>query len=191
MQWIANLFRRRKPAPRVVLKTFEETIDELTLQVRVVEVRPPGYEPDLRVDLWAYHYCADEWWQLTEVSAAHAGQFAALLAKAAEFIRIRRPTITVTWPHKTYTLVVQMERYMHGGGLVVDLVSEDDGEPYTTVSVNLGVSGLADDEFVFKTYSENEGLLEKMLAAGIVEDTGRTAEAGMAGPQPICRLLKR
>ena len=62
---------------------------------------------------------------------------------------------------------------------------------YATASINVVGVRLADDEFVFKTYSENDGLLEAMIAAGIVQKTGRSVEVGMAGRQPICRLLKR
>jgi hypothetical protein len=86
-------------------------------------------------------------------------------------------------------LSVQTDRYTFGGGLVVDLIDET-SEPYARVSINFGTR-LADGEFVFKTYSENDGLLEAMLAAGIVETTGRFVAVGMAGDQPICRLFKR
>lgn len=85
-------------------------------------------------------------------------------------------------------LSVETDLYKFGGGQVVDLI-DDFGEPYARVSVNCGVP-LADNEFVFKTYSENDGLIEAMLAAKIIETTGRSVEVGLAGPQPICRLLK-
>ena len=85
---------------------------------------------------------------------------------------------------------VSLDEYAHGG-MAVQLVDELDGEIYATVSVYVRGVRLAPDEFVFKTYSENEGLLESMLAAGIVEDTERCVDLGFAGPQPICRLLQR
>ena len=87
------------------------------------------------------------------------------------------------------TLSVQTDRYPFGAGLVVDLIDKT-GEPYARVSINFGAR-LADDEFVFKTYSENDGLLEAMVAARVVETTGRTVAVGMAGDQPICRLLRK
>jgi hypothetical protein len=82
---------------------------------------------------------------------------------------------------------IQIERYDANDRLCVDL--HCDGELYTTLSVNLPEYPLADDEFIFKTYSGNEGLLEQMIAAGIVETTGRFAIVGMAGLQPVCRLI--
>ena len=90
---------------------------------------------------------------------------------------------------KPITVSIQTDRYQHGGGLAVQLIDEKDGGDYATVSVNVQTASLKEDEFVFKTYSENEGLLEALLAAKVVAVTGRTVEVGMAGPQPICRLV--
>jgi hypothetical protein len=91
-------------------------------------------------------------------------------------------TVTLTHFGRQVTVSVHAERYHHGGGLAVQLM--EDGEDYATLSVNVAGVPLKDDEFVAKTYSENEGLLEGLLAAGVVERTGRWAEIG-----PICRLL--
>jgi hypothetical protein len=79
-------------------------------------------------------------------------------------------------------VTVRTDHYAHGGGLAVELYCED-GEPYATVSINVPGVPLSADEFVFKTYSENEGLLEAMLDAGVVELAGRSV-----GLEPICRL---
>lgn len=88
--------------------------------------------------------------------------------------------VLVTTPTGT-TVSVRTDRYVHGG-LAVELYCED-GEPYATVSINVPGVPLPADEFVFKTYSENEGLLEAMLAAGVVELAGRDTDLG-----PVCRL---
>jgi hypothetical protein len=92
------------------------------------------------------------------------------------------PTFTLHRFGESWKLSVLTDHYLHGGRLAVQLLCED-GEPFATVSVNVDGVRLATDEFVFKTYSENEGLLEVMLAAGFVELTGQCAEIG-----PICRL---
>ena len=99
-------------------------------------------------------------------------------------------TVTIIHAGRPVTVSVHTDRYMYGGRLVVQLVDEADGQDYATVSVNGGMVSLADDEFVFKTYSENEGLLEGLVAAGVVETTERFVELGFAGPQPICRLRR-
>lgn len=85
---------------------------------------------------------------------------------------------------------VSTNAYTHGG-LVVQLIDELYKEQYATVSIYVRGVRLADDEFVFKTYSENEGLLESMLKAGIVEETGRSVVLSFGEPQPICRLIKQ
>ncbi len=91
----------------------------------------------------------------------------------------------------TLNLTVQAGTYA-SGNLSVQLLDEgEDDELYATVSVDIEDVELSEDEFVFKTYSENEGLLKEMLAARIVRTTGRFAEVGYAGLQPICRLLKQ
>lgn len=86
---------------------------------------------------------------------------------------------------------IRTDRYLNGGGLAVELIDPKDGMDYATVSMNMWGISLADDEFVFKTYTENEGLLEALLAAHVVETTGRFVDVGFAGRQPICRLLRR
>src|SRR4051812_2785410 len=91
------------------------------------------------------------------------------------------PFFSMTFEFNKYgprKLSVETDQYKFGGGLVVDLIDEA-GEPYARVSINCEVP-LADDEFVFKTYSENDGLLEVMLAAKIIETTGRFVGVGLA-----------
>lgn len=93
-----------------------------------------------------------------------------------------KPSFTLSHYGNVVRLSLRTGQYRYGGGLALQLLCED-REPYATVSVNVEGVPLAVDEFIFKTYSENEGLLEGMLDAGVVELTGRTAEIG-----PICRL---
>ncbi len=91
-------------------------------------------------------------------------------------------TVTLNHFGRPVTVSVHADQYHHGGGLAVQLY--EDGEPYATVSVNIEGLRLKEDEFVAKTYSENEGLLEGLLAAGVVEEVGFSPTFG-----PICRLL--
>jgi hypothetical protein len=93
-------------------------------------------------------------------------------------------TVTIKHFGRSITVSVHAQQYYRGNGLAVRLIDESDGEDYAMVSVNIEGLTLKDDEFVFKTYSENEGLLEGLLAAGVVEQTGRSESLG-----PICRLL--
>jgi hypothetical protein len=61
----------------------------------------------------------------------------------------------------------------------------DSGEPYATLSVNTD-DILSNDEFVAKTYSENDGLVEQFIKLGIFEDTGNTVQCGYVE----CPILK-
>jgi len=83
------------------------------------------------------------------------------------------------------TVRVKTAKYP-GGGLAVRLLNVTTGEPYGTVSTNVDGVDLAEDEFIAKDYSENEGLVEAMVAAGIVEIRGQ-----LEGIGPICRLLDK
>ena len=83
---------------------------------------------------------------------------------------------------KKYEGELEFGRYPNGN-LAVQL-NLDDGEPYATLSVNTGLA-LADNEFVAKTYSENEGLVEQFVEKGHFIPVSRDAQVGFAGSQPI------
>jgi len=74
------------------------------------------------------------------------------------------------------------------GRISLRLVAAADGEPMAAVTTNLPEVDLADDELIVKNADENEGLLEALVAGGIVTPTGRTAQVGF-NKGPICRLL--
>ena len=77
-----------------------------------------------------------------------------------------------------------------GGSKAIYLVDAADGEPVATATVNVeGVSEkLPDREVLIKDYSENEGMLEALARAGLVEDTGRRVRTGYVAV-PVARLL--
>ena len=66
---------------------------------------------------------------------------------------------------------IHVGRYPVGGALFVELYTADDEmpEPLAMLSCNLAPSGvtLADDEFCVKSWSENEPLIEPLLATGL------------------------
>ena len=74
-------------------------------------------------------------------------------------------------------------RYQNGN-LAVQL-NLDNGEPYATLSVNVEGIKLADNEFVAKTYSENEGLVEQFIEKGHFIPVSRDAQVGLARTLPI------
>jgi hypothetical protein len=85
---------------------------------------------------------------------------------------------------KKYEGSLEFLRYQNGN-LAVQL-NLDDGELYATLSVNVEGITLADNEFVAKTYSENEGLVEQFVENGhFIPVVSRDAQVGFAGSQPI------
>ena len=77
-----------------------------------------------------------------------------------------------------------------GGSTAIYLVDAVDGEPVATATVNVeGVSEtLPPSEALIKDYSENEGMMEALIRAGLVQDTGRRVPTGYV-TVPVARLL--
>jgi len=83
---------------------------------------------------------------------------------------------------------INVGRYPSGGAIYVQLHCED-GEPLATFSTNLVPYGakVNQDEFNVKVWGENEQFVEKMMATGLFEDTGRYAPTGNVD-SPIWRM---
>ncbi len=75
---------------------------------------------------------------------------------------------------------VRVGRYPAGGAIAVQLVGVGTAEPLGVFSTNLVPYGarVGDTEFCAKVWSENEPLVEPMLASGLFEDTGRVEPSG-------------
>lgn len=93
----------------------------------------------------------------------------------------------------SYTCYITTDKYHSTKALAVQLVSWDEDMgmwvPHATISINCDkevMLSLGLEEFVFKDYSENEGLLQQMTELGIVEDTGRTVDL----PYATCQCVR-
>jgi len=84
---------------------------------------------------------------------------------------------------------VQIGRYAKDR-LAISLMDAHIGEPIARAAANLPDEMLAADEVCLKSWGENEGLAEILMASGIVQDTGRRAWAGRVSV-PVCRLVGR
>lgn len=93
---------------------------------------------------------------------------------------------TVT--HKGTECDVYVSRYMHGGRLAIALVERATGEPWATATVNVPDDPLGPKEVAVKDYSENEGMLDALVAAGLVRPTGRTISQGYV-TIPVAEIL--
>jgi hypothetical protein len=86
------------------------------------------------------------------------------------------------------TLAMDGENYRPAIELVYDDPETGWTEPWTTASVNLPNEFLKHNEVAIKSYSENEGVLEALQAAGIVGKPIYYANSGFVSI-PICELL--
>lgn len=85
---------------------------------------------------------------------------------------------------------IYIGRYPSGGAIAVQLIASGElPEPLATFSTNLVPYGalIEDNEFCVKAWSENEPLVEPMLATGLFEDTGKIVPAGY-GFAPVWRV---
>ena len=82
---------------------------------------------------------------------------------------------------------VDLSQRYSNGRTAIELICED-GDPMCVASVNVPALALAKDEVIIKNYSENEGVLEALIHAGIVSDTGETVKMGFV-ECPIVKLL--
>ena len=70
------------------------------------------------------------------------------------------------------------KKYVGSNRMALIMLDALDGEPVTTITVNIPEAPLDDDEIIVKNYSENEGMLEFLVESGLVEDTGKFIQTG-------------
>jgi hypothetical protein len=98
--------------------------------------------------------------------------------------QISTPTITFLGE----TLDVVFRRYPAAPQNAIVLFHRETGEQWCVASACLPDFRQAPDEVFVKNWSENEGLLPALIAAGIVEDTGQALPTGFVRAN-VCRLL--
>jgi hypothetical protein len=81
---------------------------------------------------------------------------------------------------------VKFSKY-HDGNTCIDLICEN-GEPMARCTVLVNGYPMAKDTVLIKDYSENEGILRGLEAAGVVRDTGMRVRSGYV-EIPVCKLL--
>jgi hypothetical protein len=69
---------------------------------------------------------------------------------------------------------VQAGRYPNGR-MALELIESESGESFLVATVNLPFKSVGPREVFIKTWSENEGVLEALQAAGVLRDKGRLA----------------
>lgn len=91
-----------------------------------------------------------------------------------------------------YSCIVQFAKYADGDRTAIELVVVDtDGtpiEPMARATVNLPGCPLAKNEVFIKNYSENEGIIDILHAAGVISKSIRQTPSGWVQVD-VCTLL--
>ena len=82
---------------------------------------------------------------------------------------------------------LRISSYSNNNRLAMQIFGEQ-GEPILTATVNLPDQELPEGHVFIKDRDENEGLLTALVAAKIVEDTGRRGRSGFC-EYPMCKVL--
>ena len=89
---------------------------------------------------------------------------------------------------ETYKLSVIFNKYASGQNAIV-LYDMSDGFPFMTASVALTNVELESDDVAIKNYSENEGILETLIEAGVISKPHSYIPSGYVN-FPICKIIK-
>jgi hypothetical protein len=79
-------------------------------------------------------------------------------------------------------------REYNNGRKALQLVDAKTAEPIATATVNVPDAILEDNEILIKDYSENTGMLNALVEAGIVTDTGKRIQSGFVNI-PVCIFI--
>lgn len=85
-----------------------------------------------------------------------------------------------------YNCRLRFDRYQKGNAIAIRLES-DDYMPIATATVNIPEFPLQEGQCLIKDYAENEGILQALVEAGVVQPVGTVpAEHARA---TLCKLL--
>ena len=84
---------------------------------------------------------------------------------------------------------VVFTNYASNGNNAITLYEKETGDPFASASTNIDIT-LPYHNVAIKNWSENEGMLEVLQAAGIVGSPIMQYPSGMV-QIPVCKILKR
>jgi hypothetical protein len=81
---------------------------------------------------------------------------------------------------------IELSRYVNNVPAI--LLFNENGEPFIKATVNISFFNLGDESVLIDNHGENEGILECLVTAGIIQDTGKELWTGDVKLN-ICRLV--
>jgi hypothetical protein len=100
-------------------------------------------------------------------------------------------TIDVDLFGTIFKVILKAETYETNGRIAIEgyTIEDDLFEPFSTLTTNLPMAYLDDDEICVKDWSENEQFAKACLESGYFLETGRTIPTGFVNA-PVWKLLK-
>ena len=90
--------------------------------------------------------------------------------------------------YKNYNVVIKKEKYSNNDNVALIMEDTQDGEIITVCSVN--IDKLPSNMVAIKDYGENVGILEWLIANGVVEAPHDYVSSGYV-TCPICKLAEK
>jgi hypothetical protein len=87
---------------------------------------------------------------------------------------------------KNWTCNANIMRYCNKRTAII-LTDAEDGSSIATATVNIPEEEIESDEIIVKDYSENQGMLQALIDAGIVIKVVRNARTGYV-ECPVCKV---
>jgi hypothetical protein len=94
--------------------------------------------------------------------------------------------ITHKSPYGEYQLSLSFAKYANGQ-TAIKLFDMSDGLPFAVATVSVD-DQLLEDEVAIKDYSENEGILDSLIEAGVIDNPHEFIQSGWV-KIPVCKLL--
>lgn len=89
---------------------------------------------------------------------------------------------------KKWLCNIETRRYAEKERVSIHLIDSFTGEPVATASVNIPHVDLEENEVAIKNYSENEGVLQVLIDAGVISKPNWFVSSGLV-ELPICEIL--
>lgn len=77
------------------------------------------------------------------------------------------PDLKFKW--NQFTCIPSIDSYSNNQRKAIQLIDPEDGSNIAVATVNIPEATIADDEVIIKNYSENEGIEEALIEAGIID----------------------
>jgi hypothetical protein len=87
---------------------------------------------------------------------------------------------------REWSCTIRKRQYANGRS-ALQLIDAEDGSPIARATVNLPDEPLGKNQVLIKDYAENAGMLDALVAAGVVKPTGQTVRSGYV-ELPVCEL---